>query len=52
MGNLKEMISRALSFLKYEEQARKRRHPFEKASGSRRVVLIRKEALWVGMESS
>lgn len=46
------MISRALSFLKYEEQARKRRHPFEKASGSRRVVLIRKEALWVGMESS
>lgn len=52
MGDLKEMLSKALSSLKYEEQARKRRHLFGKASRNRCVVFRRKEALWVGVASS
>lgn len=46
-----KMLSKALSFVKYEEQTRKRRDLFREASESRWLVFRRKETLWVGVAS-
>ena len=44
MGDLNRLLSKALFFLKDEEQARKRRDLFGKASGNRWLVLRKKLA--------
>lgn len=52
IGDLTRKPSQAYSFLRNEEQDRKRRDVFRKTSGNRWFVFRREEALWAGMAFS